>query len=55
MIKAYPLGRLEWAKVTASIHSWIGHAKHADTDGLHRAIFSQAVFRRGTGQETASA
>jgi len=55
MARAYRAGRLEWAKVVASTQSWVGHAKHADTDGLRRVIFSQAVFIRGTGQETASA
>lgn len=55
MVKAYQVGRLEWATVMASTQSWIGHAQHADTEGLCRAIFSQAVFTRGTGQETASA
>lgn len=55
MAAAYRAGRLEWAKVAASTQSWIGHAKHADTEGLRRVMFSQAVFRRGAGQETASA
>lgn len=55
MSVAYQVGRLEWADVVASTQSWIGHAQHADTDGLRRAIFSQAVFTRGTGQEAASA
>ena len=55
MAKAYQAGRLEWATVVASTQSWIGHAKHADTEGLRRGIFSQAVFRRGMGQETAGA
>lgn len=55
MAAAYRAGRLEWAKVAASTQSWIGHAKHADTEGLCRAIFSQVVFTRGMGQETASA
>lgn len=55
MAKAYRAGRLEWATVVASVQSWIGHAQHADTEGLRRAMFSQAVFSRGTGQETASA
>jgi len=55
MAKAYRAGRLEWATVEASVQSWIGHARHADTEGLRRAIFSQAVFTRGTGQEAASA
>ncbi|MEO8340287.1 MAG: reverse transcriptase/maturase family protein [Nitrospirota bacterium] len=52
MAEAYQAGRLEWVKVVASTQSWIGHAKHADTEGLRRVIFSQAVFRRGMGQET---
>lgn len=55
MAQAYGTGRLERCKVVASTQSWIGHAKHADTDGLRRAIFSQTVFRRGAGQRTASA
>lgn len=54
MAKAYRAGRLEWTNVVASIQSWIGHAQDANTEGLRRAIFSQAVFIRGTGQETAS-
>jgi retron-type reverse transcriptase len=54
MAQAYGTGWLEWCKVVASTQSWIGHAKHADTDGLRRVIFSQAVPRRGAGQRTAS-
>lgn len=42
MAQIYRTGRLEWTKVRASIQSWMGHAQHADTDGLCRAIFSQA-------------
>jgi hypothetical protein len=53
MARAYGTGRLEWAKVAASVQSWIGHAKHADTEGLRRAIFSRASFIRGSGQATA--
>ena len=55
MSVAYRAGRVEWPKVVASTQSWIGHAKHADTDGLRRVIFSQAGFTRGMGQEAASA
>ncbi len=55
MVKANRAGRLAWARVVASTQSWIGHAQHADTESLRRAIFSQAVFTRGMGQETASA
>jgi RNA-directed DNA polymerase len=50
MAKAYRVGRLEWAHVVASTQSWIGHVQHADTEGLRRAIFSQAVFSRGAGR-----
>lgn len=55
MAKAYRAGRMDWPHVVSSVQSWIGHAQHADTDGLRRAIFSQVVFRRGMGQGTASA
>jgi RNA-directed DNA polymerase len=55
MVEAYRVGRVEWAHIVSSLQSWIGHAQHADTEGLRRAIFSQAVFIRGMGQETASA
>ena len=55
MAQAYGAGRLAWSKVLASTQSWIGHAKHADTDGLRRVLFSQAVFMRGAGQRTVSA
>lgn len=55
LAKAYQAGRVEWAHVVSSVQSWIGHAQHADTEGLRRVMFSQAVFTRGAGQETASA
>lgn len=54
LARAYANGRAEWTRVNASVQSWIGHARNADTDGLRRRIFSQAVFQRGTGQATAS-
>ncbi|MDH5776282.1 MAG: reverse transcriptase/maturase family protein [Nitrospirota bacterium] len=54
MARAFGMGRLEWGKVVASTQSWIGHVRHAETEGLRRVIFSQAVFTRGVGQETAS-
>jgi RNA-directed DNA polymerase len=54
LAKAYAAGHVQWPDVTSRVQSWIGHAKHADTDGLRRKIFSQAVFKRGTGQARAS-
>lgn len=53
MTRAFAAGRIDWPRVVASTHSWIGHAQNADTEGLRRAIFSQAVFTRGAGQEAA--
>ena len=55
MAQGYRAGCVEWDTVVASIQSWIGHAQHADTEGLRRAIFSQAVSTRGMGQEMTSA
>lgn len=48
--RGYANQRLTWQDVNATVQSWIGHALHADTEGLRRTIFSQAVFCRGTGQ-----
>ena len=53
--RAYPAGHLDGPNIVASTQSWVGHVQHAETEGLRRAIFSQAVFMRGTGQEAASA
>jgi retron-type reverse transcriptase len=54
LVKAYANGYVRWPEIRSRVQSWIGHAKHADTDGLRRKIFSQAVFKRGAGQATAS-
>jgi hypothetical protein len=44
MAKAYAVGLVQWSEISPRIQSWVGHAKHADADGLRRKIFSQAVF-----------
>jgi len=46
MARAYGLGRIGWDKVNASVQSWIGHARHADTESLRQAIFSAISFKR---------
>jgi hypothetical protein len=51
--RAYSMGLITFANINPSVQSWIGHAEHADTQGLRRAIFSRIVFRRGTGREAA--
>ena len=45
--KAYAQRRLDFADIDPAVQSWIGHAGHADTEGLRKAIFSRIVFRRG--------
>jgi hypothetical protein len=47
---AYADRRMDWADIDPSVQSWIGHACHADTEGLRKAIFSRIVFCRGGGQ-----
>jgi len=49
----YAAGRLAWDDIDPAVQSWIGHARHADTEGLRARIFSDIVFRRGAGQTTA--
>lgn len=51
----YRHGRLDWKDFNPSVQSWLGHARHADTLGLRRRIFSETVFVRGTGQGAATA
>ncbi len=50
LAQAYRAGKLDWDDVNPRVRSWIGHAMHADTQGLRRAIFRRTVFSRGTGQ-----
>ena len=49
MAKAYQAGQLEWATLVASAQSWIGHAKHADTEGLRRADLLPGRVEKGNG------
>lgn len=42
----YRTGAVSFREINASIQSWIGHAKHADTYGLRRTIFEEVVFAR---------
>jgi len=53
--RQYAAGRIDWPKIDSSVQSWIGHASHADTEGLRMAIFSQVVFRREAGQKAMTA
>ena len=42
----YSRGEIGLDQVNASIQSWIGHAKHADTHRLRKALLLSAVFAR---------
>ena len=54
LAEMYQRGRVNWTSIDASVQSWIGHARHADTEGLRHAIFSRIIFQRGTDQEATS-
>ena len=45
----YVEGRLVWADINPAVQSWIGHARHADTEGLRRHLFGRTIFQRGIG------
>lgn len=47
MATGYHAGLLQWDDINPRVQSWIGHAVHADTQGLRRAIFGDILFTRG--------
>ena len=53
--RLYQIGETDWPSLNASVQSWIGHARHAETAALRETIFSQVSFTRGAGQREASA
>lgn len=53
--RAYGDGRMYWQDIDPCVQSWIGHARHADTEGLRTHIFSSVAFCRETGRRTPSA
>ena len=55
MSSMYREGQIDWPTLNASVQSWIGHARHAETAGLREAIFSQVSFNRGAGRSEAGA
>lgn len=48
LARAYRRGAIDLPKVRASVHSWIGHARHADTFGLRKVILMGVKFQRET-------
>ena len=47
MKQDYKAGAITTAHIRDSLASWIGHARHADTCGLRKAIFRRMSFSRG--------
>jgi len=47
MSSLYRQGRLDFESINSSIMSWIGHASHADSYGLRKAMFRKVVFSKG--------
>jgi len=45
----YSKGELDWGDFNPSVQSWIGHATHADTEGLRQTLFDSTVFVRELG------
>ncbi len=44
LTQAYRAGAMPWQKIRASVQAWLGHAGHADTWRLRRALFERYVF-----------
>ncbi len=53
--KAYARGDLGLADVRASVAAWIGHVRHADSEGLCRSVLGVVSFRRGAAPTSARA
>jgi retron-type reverse transcriptase len=45
--KAYREGKIDLERINASIQSWLGHAKHANTYRLREKLFDSFVLRKG--------
>jgi retron-type reverse transcriptase len=46
MAEKYRQGRITLTEVNASVQSWLGHARFADTYQLRRSIFKQVKFKK---------
>jgi hypothetical protein len=42
---------MNWNRLNAGLRSWIGHAGHAETSGLRKALFSEIVIRAGVPEQ----
>jgi hypothetical protein len=46
--KAYAENKVDFKDIDPFVHSWIGHAKHAETEGLRTKVFSGVKFQRAS-------
>ena len=46
LAQAYAEHRVDWKDLNPSVQSWIGHARHAETEGLRTKLFYGVVFQR---------
>lgn len=46
MSRSYGIGKIQWQDINASVQSWLGHVKHADSYGLRKSLFDEVFFRR---------
>lgn len=46
LAEAYARGEVDFATINPGVQSWLGHARHGETEGLRRAILGPVVFRR---------
>ena len=44
----YARGRLDLGDIQPSVAAWIGHVRHADSEGLRRAVLGSVSFQRAT-------
>jgi len=46
MHELYACEKIDMDEINASVQSWLGHARHADTQGLRTKIFAEICFAR---------
>jgi retron-type reverse transcriptase len=46
LVACYAAGELEYERLTASVQSWVNHARYGDTWGLRQAVLGNAVVCR---------
>lgn len=52
-VQRYQEGNMTWPELDAGVQSWLGHARHAESHGLRRALFCEIVIDRGASDHAA--